>query len=263
MRCQDSGMARGPLPPLVLAYHGVSAVKVRDDPSLLFVPPGEVIRHIRRLRRWGYELLAFGEMARRVQDGRAGGCASLTFDDGFVDNLEQLAPLLAAEDAPGTVFVPTGWLGQTHPYAPQTRVMTSDEVRELRARGVEIGAHTHSHPDLTTLDYDAAVAELGRGKDELEQLLDEPVDTVAYPYGRVNDKTRRACREAGFLAACRTCGEGSWTDPLDLPRQDMTNASTMIGLRLKRDDRYERLVEWRPFGLARAARRRLLAAAGR
>jgi peptidoglycan/xylan/chitin deacetylase (PgdA/CDA1 family) len=256
-------MARRPLPPLVLAYHGVAAVKVRDDPSLLFVPPRDVVRHIRRLRRWGYELLGFGAMADRIRNGNAAGCASLTFDDGFVDNLEQLAPLLDAEGAPATVFVPSGWLGRTHPYAPQTRVMTAAEVRELNARGVEIGAHTHSHPDLTTLPYDEAVAELRRGKQELEELLGVPVETLAYPYGRVNEETRRASREAGFVAACRTCGEGNWSDPLDIPRQDMTNASTMLGLRLKRDDRYERLVGWRPLGLARAARRRLLAAAGR
>ena len=43
----------------------------------------------------------------------------------------------------------------------------------------------------------------------------------------------------------------------------MTNASTMLGLRLKRDDRYEPLVQHLPFRAARAARRRLLRAAGR
>jgi len=256
-------MARGRLPPLALAYHGVAPVRVRDDPSLLFVPPADVARHIGRLRAWGYRLLPFGAFARRVRADGGHGFAALTFDDGFVDNLEALAPLLAREDAPATVFVPTGWLGRTHPYAPQTRVMTADEVRDLHARGVEIGAHTHSHPDLTGLGYDAALGELRRGRDELETLLGVPVDTLAYPYGRATDETRAAARQAGFAAACRTCGEGDWDDPLDIPRQDMTNASTMLGLRLKRDDRYERLVRRLPFRAARAARRRLLAMAAR
>ena len=257
-------MARGPLPPLALAYHGVAAVRVRDDPSLLFVPPDQVARHIGRLRAWGYELLAFGAFTRRVQADGGSGCAALTFDDGFVDNLEALAPLLASEDAPATVFVPSGWLGRAHPYAPQTRVMTPEEVRELHGRGVEIGAHTHGHPDLTDLAYANALAELRRGKRELETLLGAPVETLAYPYGRATAETRAAAREAGFVAACRTSGEGDWADPLDIPRQDMTNASTMVGLRLKRDDRYEPVVgTLLPFRAARAARRRLLAAAGR
>jgi peptidoglycan/xylan/chitin deacetylase (PgdA/CDA1 family) len=256
-------MARGPLPPLVLAYHGVAAVRVRDDPSLLFVSPKDLVRQIGRLRGWGYELLSFSGFAARLRAGDAAGCASLTFDDGFVDNLEALAPLLEAEAAPATVFVPTGWLGQTHPYAPQTRVMTADEVRSLRRRGVEIGAHTHSHPDLTELDRGAALEELRRGRAELEGLLDEPVETLAYPFGRAEEATREAAREAGFVAACRTCGWGDWSDPLDIPRQDMTNASTMLGMRLKRDERYERLVGKAPFRVARSVRRRLLAAAGR
>ena len=256
-------MARGSLPPLVLAYHGVAKVRVRDDPELLFVAPDELVRHIRKLRRWGYELLPFSGFATRLRADGAGGCASLTFDDGFVDNLETLAPLLADAEAPATVFVPTGWLGQTHPYAPQTRVMTADEVRALRERGMEIGAHTHEHPDLTTLPGDGAVEELRRGKRELEELLGEPVETLAYPFGRADAATRDAARTAGFVAACRTCGEGNWSDPFDIPRQDMTNASTMLGLRLKRDERYESLVGRLPFRAARSLRRRFLAAAGR
>jgi len=256
-------MARGSLHPLVLAYHGVAKVRVRDDPSLLFVPPEDIVRHIRRLRRWGYELLSFSGFAARLQAGNAVGCASLTFDDGFVDNLERLAPLLEAEQVPATVFVPTGWLGQTHPYAPQARVMTGDEVRALRSRGVEIGAHTHSHADLTSLDRDAAFEELRRGKSELEELLGEPVETLAYPFGRVDASIREASRAAGFVAACRTSGEGDWSDLLDIPRQDMTNTSTMLGLRLKRDDRYESLVHRLPIRAARSVRRRLLRATGR
>lgn len=256
-------MTRRSRPPLALAYHGVAKVRVRDDPSLLFVAPEDLVRHIRRLRRWGYELLPFSVFAAFLAAGKAAGCASLTFDDGFLDNLQTLAPLLAAEGVPATVFVPTGWLGQTHPSAPQTRVMTADELLALRGQGVEIGSHTHAHPDLTTLDRDAAVAELRRGKRELEELLGEPVDTLAYPFGRADAGTRDAARAAGFVAACRTSGEGDWSDPLDIPRQDMTNASTMLGLRLKRDDRYEPLVQHLPFRAARAARRRLLRAAGR
>jgi peptidoglycan/xylan/chitin deacetylase (PgdA/CDA1 family) len=248
---------------LVLAYHGVAKVRVRDDPSLLFVAPDDFVRQVRRLRRWGYELLPFSAFAARLRAGDADGCASLTFDDGFLDNLETLAPLLEAENAPATVFVPTGWLGQTHPHAPQTRVMTADEVRALHSRGVEIGAHTHDHPDLTALEAGALREELQRGKRELEELLGEPVTTLAYPFGRANDDTREAARAAGFAAACRTCGEGNWSDPLDLPRQDMTNASTMLGLRLKRDEHYEALVHRLPFRAARSLRRRLLARTGR
>ena len=141
--------------------------------------------------------------------------------------------------------------------------MTADALLALRGHGVEIGSHTQAHPDLTTLDRHAAVAALRRGKRELEELLGEPVDPLAYPFGRADGGTREAARAAGFVAACRTSGQGDWSDPLDIPRQDMTNASTMLGLRLKRDDRYESLIKRLPFRAARSARRRLLRATGR
>ena len=90
-------------------------------------------------------------------------------------------------------------------------------------------------------------------------MLDEPVEVAAYPYGRANADTVRACRDAGFLAACAATGRGSWDDPHHLPRQDMDQPlRRCFGLRLKRDDRYEPLMRFAP---ARAARR--LAAARR
>src|SRR3954454_22180852 len=128
-------MAGKPLPPLALTYHGVKFVQLERDPHHMFVRPRDLGRQVERLRSWGYELVTFGELARRAAEGRADGAVALTFDDGFVDNYETLAPLLLQEGAPATVFVVTGWLGQPHPTADWTRVMTESEVRELAQQG--------------------------------------------------------------------------------------------------------------------------------
>jgi peptidoglycan/xylan/chitin deacetylase (PgdA/CDA1 family) len=245
-------MARGPLPPLALAYHGVAEVPLGRDPDALFVAPAELRRQIARLREWGYRLVSFGELAEEVAGGGGPGCASLTFDDGLVDNLETLAPLLAEVGAPATVFVVSGWLGRPHPAASWTRIVTAEEVRALRATGIEIGAHSMTHPDLSAVGYEQARVELSACKRQLEEVLDEPVEVVAYPFGRADEETARACRDVGFRAACLANGRGDWGDPYLLPRQDMENGSTLLGLRLKRDGRYEPLMRFRP---ARAARR--------
>ena len=230
-------MAASPLPPLALAYHGVADVPLRQDRHGLFVRPQDLRRQITKLRSWGYRLVSFGELARLASASEAAGHAALTFDDGLVDNAETLAPLLAEEGVPATVFVVSGWLGRPHRSVPWTRIMNEAELGELRATGVEIGAHTISHPDLSELSYETALEELAGSKRQLEAVLGEPVEVAAYPYGRANEETVRACRDAGFLAACSTTGRGSWLDPHNLPRQDMENGSTMIGLRLKSDDR--------------------------
>jgi peptidoglycan/xylan/chitin deacetylase (PgdA/CDA1 family) len=230
------------LPPLALAYHSVADRPLRDDPFGLCTSPRRLEKQIRRLLAWGYELVTFGELVHRVLAGGASGAAALTFDDGFADNLHALVPLLHAHRARATVFAVSGWLGERHPQPPRLAILTADELRTLAAQGVEIGSHTVTHPDLSALGYDEALAELGTSKRELEAVVDAPVDVVAYPFGKASSTTLAACAAAGYRAACRTSGNGTWDDPLDMPRQDMDNGATLLGLRLKRDDRYEPLV---------------------
>jgi peptidoglycan/xylan/chitin deacetylase (PgdA/CDA1 family) len=242
-----------PLPPLALTYHGVAPVPLREDPEYLFTSPAALTRHVRTLRRWSYRLVGYRELCEAVAEGRAAGLASLTFDDGFEDNLRVLAPLLRDLGAPGTTFVMTGLLGEPHPYAPRhARVCTAEEVRALHAAGIELGAHTRSHPRLTDLPEAEQLAELKGSKDDLEDLVQAEVATAAYPYGAADDATRRAARDAGLRFACRTMGDGRWDDPFDQPRQSMRNGATGLGLRLKRDDRYEPLMRRRE---GRAVRR--------
>jgi peptidoglycan/xylan/chitin deacetylase (PgdA/CDA1 family) len=224
-------------PPLGLAYHGVARVALSRDIRNLFVAPSLLAKHVTKLRSWGYRFVPFGELAERAHDGSAAGLVALTFDDGLVDNLEILLPFLRSQGLPATVFAVSGWLGQPHPDAPWTRLMTANELRELASEGVEVGAHSLTHPDLTTLEYAAARAELVKSKDELEGILQRPVEVAAYPYGRANDETRQACRDAGFRFACRAEGNGDWTDPHDLPRESLGNGSIVFSLRLKQNPR--------------------------
>jgi peptidoglycan/xylan/chitin deacetylase (PgdA/CDA1 family) len=247
-------------PPLILAYHGVSDVPAHLDPEGLFIGPAALRRQIATLRRWRYRFLTFGDMAERVAAGAGAGHVALTFDDGLADNLERLAPLLRDEAIPATVFVTTGWMGKPHPSVPYARNMTADEVRELHRAGVEIGGHTATHPDLTALPFEAARDEVRDGCAELAEIVGMPVDVFAYPFGFADAEAMRATGAAGVRAACRVAAQGSWAEPLNLPRQD-TNTKSAIGLWLKRDDRYEPLMRHRPAKAMRRAgkeRRRLL-----
>ena len=249
-------------PPLSLTYHGLADVSLARDPHSLFTSPRALRRQIRVLRRWGYELVTFGALADRAAAGTATGCASLTFDDGFADNLHELVPLLREEAAPATVFVVSGWLGRAHPDAPDARVLSIPELRELRRAGVEVGAHTVTHPVLTDLPYGEALRELRESRLRLEDTLEQRVDLAAYPFGAADAAVRRACREAGYRAAAQIDGHGSWDDPFALPRQNMGNASSITGLRLKRADRFERAVRREPWRTLRRHRRRALVALG-
>lgn len=249
-------MGRVGPPALALAYHGVADVPVTRDPHHLFVRPTDLERQISKLRDWGYELVTFGALAGRVAAGERAGVAALTFDDGLADNLHSLVPILQRTGAAATVFVVSGWLGQAYPVEPWARILTEEELRELAAAGVEVGAHTVTHADLTTLPFEQARKELAESRETLRQIIGREITVAAYPYGRATAETQAACRAAGFAAACRTLGEGSWDDPFDLPRQPMENRASLLGLRLKRNGRYNALMRFRAArGLRRVSRR--------
>lgn len=103
-------------------------------------------------------------------------------------------------------------------------MMRPDQVRSLRAQGMDVGAHTVNHPILARLSPAAARQEMVDGKAALEQILGEPVDLFAYPNG-VPDKDYTAehaamARDCGFRAAVSTAwGAASMrSDRYQLPR---------------------------------------------
>lgn len=67
---------------------------------------------------------------------------------------------------------------------PNDLMLRSSQVVAMRRAGMQIGAHTISHPILATLDEAAARAEVVGSKDRLEQLLGERVGLFAYPNGK-------------------------------------------------------------------------------
>ena len=107
---------------------------------------------------------------------------------------------------------------------PDDLMMTSGQVRQLRQAGMQIGAHTCSHPILASLSDAEAMAEIVDGKDQLEQIIGESVTLFAYPNGKPGRdylaKHAAMAKAAGFAAAVTTApGVSSLTtDSFQLPR---------------------------------------------
>jgi peptidoglycan/xylan/chitin deacetylase (PgdA/CDA1 family) len=103
-------------------------------------------------------------------------------------------------------------------------MMRPDQVRSLRAMGMDIGGHTVTHPILTRLDAGGARREIAEGKRELESILGEAIALFAFPNGvPVQDYASEhvaLARDCGFKAAVSTAwGAASIrSDPFQLPR---------------------------------------------
>jgi peptidoglycan/xylan/chitin deacetylase (PgdA/CDA1 family) len=109
------------------------------------------------------------------------------------------------------------------------RALSLDELRLLAASSlVTIGAHTVSHPQLSSLTSAAQRQEIVNSKRQLEEWLGREVSVFSYPYGRRCHYTRQSiaqCREARFLkAASNFPGQAHrWSDPYQLPRHLVRN----------------------------------------
>ena len=107
---------------------------------------------------------------------------------------------------------------------PTDLMMTSGEVVELRRGGLQVGAHTVTHPILAKLTRDGIHQEMKQSKEFLEHLLGERVGMFAYPNGKPGDdydeRAVTLAREVGFDAAVTTArGAASQRiDPFQIPR---------------------------------------------
>jgi peptidoglycan/xylan/chitin deacetylase (PgdA/CDA1 family) len=107
---------------------------------------------------------------------------------------------------------------------PDDLMMTSDQVRGLQRAGMQIGAHTVSHPILAKLDRDSMRREIAQGKERLESVINAPVTLFAYPNGKpdedYNAVSVEVVKSLGFRAAVSTAWgvgcEGS--DLFQIPR---------------------------------------------
>jgi len=242
-------------PSLILAYHGLGTFPRELDPHNLMVAPQQFRRHIQALRRRRYAFVELGELASLSAAGQQkGGLCALTFDDGTLDNLEVLAPLLTELDLPATVFVCPGLLGKPHfamPAQAGVRLMDAEEVRRLASSPlVEIGSHTNNHVDLSDATPEQAYGEMKSSKETLEELLQRSVHAFAYPKCGYSPACPEAARRAGYDVAV-TCGGRGGRLPFELARESIDPLDGRLTFALKSRRLFLPLRESPPGRLAR------------
>ena len=119
---------------------------------------------------------------------------------GFYALWSRLQPL------PGTAIeVAMAELRSQQPVAAMSeseRLMTVDEVRSMRSKAIDFGAHAMSHASLPGLPAAEKAREIRDSIDACEKLVDARPVTFAYPFGDFDAECEALVAETGFVCAC-------------------------------------------------------------
>jgi peptidoglycan/xylan/chitin deacetylase (PgdA/CDA1 family) len=205
--------AAGTAPIITLFYHRV-ADEHSNDWTISTRRFQEQIDWLRRR----YEIISLVEAQQRIGSrSNSTPAVCITFDDGYADNCRVALPWLIVRRVPFTYFVASRDVLEGRPFehdvarncplAPNT----PDQIRDLAAAGVEIGAHTRGHVDLGAVhDQQHLEDEIVGSKLDLEDLTGRAVRYFAFPYGLQRNLTEAAFRtafHAGFWGVCSAYGD--------------------------------------------------------
>jgi len=183
--------------PFILNFHGIGAATTRDYEE------GERPYWI-SVERFRMLLDTF---AAPIRSGRM----VLTFDDGNASDAEIAAPELIERGVSAMIFVLAGKLDRPG-------YLSSEQVRELDAKGFTIGSHGLDHRPWPSLGDDDLRAETAESRAILERILARPVTSAALPFGRYDGRVLRALRAADYKMVYSSDGAQRLTSASPIPR---------------------------------------------
>ena len=183
----------------ILTYHSLD-----DSGSVISVRPELFIRQMEELAGSGIKVVRLAELR-----SSSAPAVALTFDDGFQNFADVAVPALTRHGFPATVFLVTDYAGGRNDWAgqwqdiPRLPLMNWSTIAELSRAGIEFGAHTATHPDLSRLDEASARHEILSSKQRVEDGTGKPALSFAYPYGSMPPTARRIVTQH-FACGCST-----------------------------------------------------------
>ena len=214
----------------ILLYHKIGKYPQNAKFPGLYVTEDDFDRQIKYLKNTGYTFLTLSELKTlydyNYKPMEAGSpdaprpvnltpapekkkYAAITFDDGSKSVYSGGLKVMRNNGVKATVFMVPGLIGGVNEWDIKNgenidEMLSLSELKEMCGYGIEIGAHTMTHPRLTQISSVEAFNEISLSKKNLEYLLGVSVNFFAYPYGDYSEETEKLVEKAGFYGACIT-----------------------------------------------------------
>ncbi len=227
----------------VLLYHHVGPVHPGTIRGLT-VSPERFEQQVRWLAGHGYQGICPADWLRWRKEGKGLPDKPIlfTFDDAYEELAEHALPVLRRYGFGAAVYVVTGQLGGTNAWdeakeCGTLRLMSDDQIRFWASQGIEFGAHSRTHADLTSLSPEELSDEVVGSREDLEAVLGSKVVSFAYPYGFHNQAVDDCVRKAfdlAFIADDHDEGlDHLQTDPHLLLRTMVQPDDSLLALRFR------------------------------
>lgn len=202
--------------PRVLMYHMVSEHQSDAKFNKLRVRPAAFAAQVAWLAEQGFIFLTMSELRTQWQNGTLKSKSiALTFDDGYADNILNALPILQRHQAKATIYVVVDrhdrdWSTYKKAHhnsgelARETKLSDAQVMALVNSGLIEIGSHTLTHANLSTLDDATRRQELALSRQALQGLTGQPIQSFAYPFGIYSHADVLAVQDAGYLDAVTT-----------------------------------------------------------
>jgi peptidoglycan/xylan/chitin deacetylase (PgdA/CDA1 family) len=164
----------------ILMYHHVTV----EDGKGLTISVENLEKQFNHLAENGYKTFHLKELLQ-LKELPKGKNIVITFDDGYVSQLDLALPLLKKYKLKATFFVPLDFLGKTDTWNTSSlEIMTVEQLKSLDSKIVELGFHSFYHKKYTELSNAEIEADTRRCLEFVSEngLRFSPV--LAYPYGK-------------------------------------------------------------------------------
>lgn len=177
----------------ILLYHRIDESPID---SQYYVKPEKFDQQMKLLHDWEYTVIPVELLVDAIKEGAdlPPRPVVITFDDGDISVYKTAFPIMQKYGLTGVVYIVGNYMG-TDGY------MSADQIKELVAAGWEVGSHSRSHRDLTSLEPDIQRVEIVDARKELQKATGSPVLTFAYPFGIMNSSVGDYAHFAGYIAA--------------------------------------------------------------
>ena len=190
----------------ILMYHSIELMPKSTIMRSLHVPPANFKFQMWLLKILGYRGMSIRELQPYLDGKKNGKVVGITYDDGYKNILLNAAPILKKYNFSATCYIVSDSVGTSNTWdlsngITQRPLMNKTEIKSWLEMGMDIGANTKTHADLTAISKLEAQKEIIDCKNDLEKIYKIKVTDFCYPFGRINDSVCNMTKDSGYLSA--------------------------------------------------------------